>query len=438
MTDTYGLHPDFEEIILYLCATDRRFWASVGTSLEPDLFSNPLARPVIECVRLITAGGGVHPSSIVIVLQRLQAKVFEGKLYQTTLDQVCDMLEAQLDHALPSTEAVLNELVPVVRQRINQLAILSATDDYAKLREPAKARALLDQAHRLGSTALTGERFEVGVGSFTTIAQANTVMRLPTGIMPLDVSLNGGLDLGGLGVYMGGAGGGKSIGLVHGCCEALRNGMFVGFCTLELPPRMQLARIMANLTGIDTDLIYLNDHWRSEAEKRFASVAHVLGKCSLGEFAPHATTVANIIEWVDDEENIRGAKMVALYIDYADKMHSPGTRADNEYLAMRHVYEGLRRDIAVARDMWVWTASQVSRPSKESAKRIDLNHVADSMHKVRVADLVISLNNDDLLHATTYFVAKNRAGKSRFDVGPLTTDHQRARSMTLASELGAW
>jgi hypothetical protein len=39
--------------------------------------------------------------------------------------------------------------------------------------------------------------------------------------------------------------------------------------------------------------------------------------------------------------------------------------------------------------MWCFTASQAGRPSKDQKKKVDLEHVADSMHKVRVADLVI-------------------------------------------------
>ena len=111
---------------------------------------------------------------------------------------------------------------------------------------------------------------------------------------------------------------------------------------------------------------------------------------------------------------------------------------DNEYLAMRYVYEGLRRDIAVARGMWVWTASQASRPSKDSNKRLDLHHVADSMHKVRVADQIITLNPKDDGQQMEFFIAKNRMGKARFSVGPIVTDFEKARIVPRAREFQQW
>jgi KaiC/GvpD/RAD55 family RecA-like ATPase len=437
MSDSYSLHPDFEQIVLYYAATSRRFWATIGSSLEHELMTNPLAKTILKSVELIVKDTGTHPGSLTIVLQRLQSYVTDGKLKQATLDEVCDLFDAWVDDA-PDMEAVIQELVPVIRQRMHQVAILSATDDYSKKKDPVQAISIFEKAQRLGQAESSGDRYSIGAHTFAEIASASNISRQPTGIGALDLSLNGGLDRCGLGVFMAGPGGGKSICLNHGIGESMRNGLFVGGITLELPPRMFIARIMANLTGVETDLIYLNDAWRSEAEKRFASIQHLLGACTVAEFAPHASTVAQVVEWIEEEEQIHGRKMDAVYVDYADKLHAPSVRADNDYLAMRFVYESLRRDVAVARNMWVWTASQVSRSTKESSKRIDLNHVADSMHKVRVADLVITLNNDDISRTTTYFVAKNRTGRSRFDVGPLPTDHARGRASLLPSELGAW
>jgi hypothetical protein len=106
-------------------------------------------------------------------------------------------------------------------------------------------------------------------------------------------------------------------------------------------------------------------------------------------------------------------------------------------LEMRYVYEGLRRDISMARDMWVWTASQSSRSTKESSKLLDMQHVADSMHKIRVGDTIVTLNprEDEQME---FFVAKNRLGTSRFLVGPIVTDFARARLVPVVRELGSW
>jgi hypothetical protein len=95
---------------------------------------------------------------------------------------------------------------------------------------------------------------------------------------------------------------------------------------------------------------------------------------------------------------------------------------------MRDVYEGLRL-FAVERNMWCWTASQSKAKGKDKGSKHnrDVESLADSMHKGRVADLVVTLNVNDDGNEVTMFVAKNRTGKSRFAIGPLPTDFALGR-----------
>ena len=69
---------------------------------------------------------------------------------------------------------------------------------------------------------------------------------------------------------------------------------------------------------------------------------------------------------------------------------------------------------------WVSTASQAKRSAGKDKKRvIGLDDVADSINKVRVADLVITINGQDELE---YAVEKNRYGRAGVRVGPLPHD----------------
>jgi len=381
--------------------------------------------------------GGLSPNDTMLVIQRLQSKVVEGKLHQDTFDAVYDLIDDVTHWPPPDLDGVLTELFPVVKTRIREQAILAAHSDFARGGDMAVSRALLDVAAHLGSQGQIGG-LQLGRAGFKEIENALKVARLPTGIFELDVGLDGGMTCGGLGVGVGAPGGGKSMTLIHGAAESIKCGMVTGFVTLELPQHWQFARLVACLTGIEISAILENPTLRAEADRRLALIQHQLGFCEIAEFAPHVTTVAEIIEWIDMVEQRIGLKMHTLYVDYADKLYHPGIRADNEYLAMRYVYEALRRDIAVKRDMWVWTASQANRATKETKKRIDMHNVADSMHKVRIADLVVTMTFDEDTNELTYFVAKNRLGRSRFSVGPLPTDFGRGRITYLTKELGPW
>lgn len=433
--EPYGLHPGFEELVLFYTCTSERFWSRAAHVVDPESLTHPLSKLVFETARQIAKDTGHGPSSAGLMIQRLARRVHEGKVTVADLDAVNTLIDRVADLPPPDMEAVLEELVPVLRRRLFSNAILMSHDEWAKHGDFSLVSELIDKAKRLGEVDLV-QGTRLNAAGFDEIRNVKLQDRLPLGILELDIQLGNGLPNGQLGVWIGDSGGGKSIALAHQAAEATRRQMFTGFVTLELPKPVQLARLYSNLIGVPVNQILDNDEDLVEAERRITLCESALGICEVAEFPPHATTTRDIVQWIDQKEQEHGVKMQVLVVDYADKLYEPRVK-DNDYVAMRYVYEGLRRDIAVARGMWVWTGSQASRPSKESQKKLDLHHVADSMHKVRVADLIVTLNpRDD--GQMEFFVAKNRMGRSRYTIGPVVTDFERARIVPLSRELMAW
>lgn len=434
MKESYGLDSNFEKLVLWRCSMDPRFWGRVGHVLDAERMSDPLAPVILHTCAVICKEIGRSPDSTLLVIQRLCRRVAEGKTTPSEVAQVTDLydyVEDELHGRDVQAEAIINELAPVVRRHVQSDAVLAAHDEFARRGDFTRVRDMIDKAARIGETDRIGST-QLGAGAFERIAAMRHLVSLPTGILEMDIALDKGLARGQLGVAVAASGTGKSVFLAHQAAEAVRRQMFVGFCTLELPEHVQLARITANLTGVEVNMILEHEPSRQEAMERYAIMAPNIGICDVGEFAPHATSVHDIQSWVTEKEQDRGKKMDLLVVDYGDKLYEPTIKADNEYTAMRYVYEGLRRDIAIKRDMWVWTASQASRGSSDPKKIIDMDNVADSIHKIRVADLVITLNDRD--DAILYFVAKNRTGKKRFPVGPLATDFPRGRITPLVRE----
>lgn len=436
LTEPYGLDPEFEKVVLYYCVTSAQFWSQVGYALDGDALGDPSARLIVETCRLIAREMGRGPESVRLVVQRLSRRVNEGKVTAAQVQTITALIDDVQDSSPPAVVPVINELIPIIRRQLQSAAIVASHAEYAKKGDFQGVRALFEKASRIGVIdQIAGVK--VGASGFDRIELAASVSRVPTGILELDLQLNGGLPQKSLTVWVGDAGSGKSQALIHQVGQGMRQHMFCGFITLELPEHVQLARLFGNLTGVEVTNILDVKRWRDEAQARMTLIESQVGLCELAEFSPHATSVQDLIEWVEQKEQHHGAKMQLLVIDYADKMRSPEVKDNNEYLAMRYVYEGLRRDIAVARSMWVVTGSQAGRASKESAKRLDMHHIADSMHKVRVADVVVTLNprEDGTMEL---FVAKNRLGKSRYVVGPLQTDFSRGRFVPVTREMGGW
>lgn len=428
--EPYGLDPAFERAALVLCCQNPGFWSRVGHALDPERMQDPRASLVLHAVRAISAESGRGPRQPVVVIQRIRRLVEEGKVAAKAVADVNSMIDDATDAGLPAEDYAVRELVPVVRRKIQSEAVLKAHDEFARRGDFQAVADMLEKAKRLGEEQRVG-RVQLGADGFASIERLQSTGRLPTGIMELDLHLGGGYVNATLTVIVADSGGGKSIYLVSGAAEAVRHQLHVGFVTLELPEAVQFARLVANLTGVEWLDVMEIDQKRDLARHRLEEMVPHIGPCHVAEFAPHSTTVQDLIQWVDEREQEVGRKMNVLVVDYGDKLHEPKVQAGNEYLAMRYVYEGLRRDIAVARDMRVLTAAAGQGRDKNLKRRLDMRDVSDSMHKVRVADLVVTLNGHEMME---FFIAKYRLGTSRVVVGPLATDFARGRIVPLVRE----
>lgn len=438
LKEPYQLDPDFEKVVLLYAASKAKFWAVAGHVLDPDCMAHPLAKILLETIRIIAKESGHGPESTIIVIQRLQRRMYEGKVTKDQIKEVFNLFEDAEDLMPPPMEAITDELLPVLKRRLQSQAILLSHDEFAKKGDFAVVRQVLDKAASLGKT----EEIASVTLDASGVSEINqNFVRLPTGIFDLDSQINFGLPIKQLGVWIGGTGDGKSMCLTHQAAEGVRQKLLVGFATLELPKAMQLARLYSNLVGVSVNDIIELDKSRKEVVRRVNMLNGSVGACEVAEFPPYATTVRDLSHWIDQCEQKHGVPMKLLCVDYADKLYEPKAagRDSNEYTIMRYVYEGLRRDIAVARDMWVWTASAAKGQSAKEKKGVrDTNSAADSIHKVRIADMVNTLNFDEDTNMLTIFNAKNRTGKSRFKVGPFVTDYEKGRVVPLAKELMVW
>jgi len=109
--------------------------------------------------------------------------------------------------------------------------------------------------------------------------------------------------------------------------------------------------------------------------------------------------------------SLRGVVPNMLLIDYADIMRS-SREFDALRLELKLIYEELR-NLAMEKNIPIWTASQANRDSSNSDV-VGLENMSESYGKAMVADVVVSLSRKPSEKATgagRLFVAKNRAGR---------------------------
>ncbi len=420
----YNLDPLFEKHVVALACSNPRFYGRVGTVLDPELLKLDASKAAIRAAHAIYQDVGHGPSASVIVIQRLRGWMADGKLTLEVIKDVAELFDASEDEGTPDVESVIAELAPILQQRMRDEAVLVAIESHGKKGDLSRVTALETKAARIGVSD-TSVGTVLGAESWAEMASMREMERLPTGIVELDGALDGGLVRGGLGVFVGASGDGKSMALSHVAGVNLVNGLFIGYATLELPRAEVLARVKANITSIPINALKAGD--TKDARARLAALAGRLGKFVVMDFTPYATTIEDIKEWVDQCEAFYGRKMDVLIVDYGDKVGvkaKKGEQASSEYTSGRVVYEGLRI-YADERKMFCWTASQANR-QKDKKKVLDLNDVADSLHKIRVADLVVTINlqgeGEDM--QVVLNIAKHRTGRSRIKIGPLPSAYE--------------
>lgn len=426
MSEKYPFQPAFEVAIAYHAATNPGFMGRAGHALDPERMTTPLPKLLVQVATSIFREQGRGPSSATLALQRLRRWMDDGRVTYEDLCGASDLVDAvELDAKRLDETDVLSELVPILRRSMQQEAAIAAADDYANERDFDKTIGLAEKARRLGDVDESiGTR--LGEGSAELIRELNTYERLPIGVPEVDLRIRGGLRRGCFGIFLGGTGDGKSMALTHVAARAVRDGLFVAYATLEVIPPDVFARLLGNITGIPIDTIIADP---TEAERQFAALPG-LGVLRVHEFAPLVTTFGDVAAWVDAIEKREAREVDLLVTDYGDKLGGGGkgkrasSDSDSSYKTGLTVFEAMRR-WTNERKKWHWTASQATR-RKDKRKLLDVDDTADSMHKARVGELIISLNID-ADRQITFRGAKNRHGAAGFNVGPIPTDFECGR-----------
>ncbi|WP_373417589.1 DnaB-like helicase C-terminal domain-containing protein [Vibrio sp. D404a] len=233
---------------------------------------------------------------------------------------------------------------------------------------------------------------------------------MPTGVKKIDNLLyHKGLGRKELTAIMGGAKKGKSMGLGDIGARISLQGFNVLYATLEVAHTIIADRLDANITK--TSMGDLESSMHKVRDKVLEKASHA-GEFRICEFQS-GTLTCKELRRVIERYRSEGIKFDLIITDYADIM-APDFMTQSETENSKQVWLGLRA-IAQAEDAAVLTATQTNRSGfkNTTAKAED---VAEDFNKIRIADLVISINRTDEERdkgeARLYFAAsRNQAGE---------------------------
>lgn len=240
--------------------------------------------------------------------------------------------------------------------------------------------------------AIPVEKFEE-VRQLYLASKVRVARRVPTNIERLDEILRGGLEKGELGILLAEPKKGKSIGLLHmGCMALMTHSGRVAHFVLEGTTEQAILRYLSRLSGIPYRRLEMDDDLSPAERKKIERIEKkYIGRLDLIPMNAHWNYTVLDIESKLKELESMNRKPDLVVVDYADLLKA------HEAMEKRHeqteVYRDLKR-LAVMKKLAIWTASQARRPSDDRSNDYILRakDISESFEKVRIADLVCTLN----------------------------------------------
>lgn len=226
---------------------------------------------------------------------------------------------------------------------------------------------------------------------------------------------------------LGGAKVGKSTALAHFAKVAAFAGHNVIYFTLEMSPKIIGDRLDAAITGHSMKELGLNLNDINEQISAHYDSADI-GALKIRDF-PSGTMKPSHIRKILEEYKAEGMLFDMCVVDYADIM-APEQRNSDPIENSKNIYLDIRA-IAQEYDLAMLTATQTNRTGFTAATS-KAEHASEDFNKVRIVDLMISINRTEeemeKNEARLYFAA-SRNQKGNFTIR-IEQDLEKMRFLT--------
>ena len=435
LATTYGFTGGFETIVVARACTRPQLWESIGRWLDPVNLASEAARVVVHAARAIYKDQQAPAAGLDQIIQRVYSEVSKGRLAEATFDEVTAYLDAGMTYSAPYADTfILKEAIGPIRTSLEAQIAHSTVDSITK-REPdfvAKLQRQLAELERVGKASSAEAIFSDSL-DWDAIWLELAFPRFTTGVLALDTLMSGGLISPALWTIVGGAGSGKSHFLAQVAIANILAGRDVVVSTLELPRAACVAMIAAGLCNVTAKPL-IEKHADSKAchamvKQRYATLSDTgtLGRWVVEQHDP-STSIGALVRWKTDVVAKHGLNLAVFITDYLDRVsadHATGGGKAGTYATAGYTYEMARLDAVTSKHMHL-TASQATRGSGARLV-IEEDDLADSQHKPRISDGVISINKGKVdeasgtLREINYHVVKDRYGLSKVTTAMLPT-----------------
>lgn len=416
MTSTaprYEFDEAFQAKIAAMVLRDDVFNKRTEGLIKPEYFENDADASLVSLGLDFYRAYKQTPSTV--VLAKLFKDAVAKKIIRGDLETLCrERLVTLLKKTdISDRDYVIDQVVEFAQHQAMSNAILESVELVEK-RRFAEVEKKIKDAMSVGQS-----QDDSGSDYFDTIEErtarrkallAGTILRrgITTGFRDFDQELyHHGWGRGELQILMGGAKVGKTMGLINFGINAALAGYTVLYCSLEVSKTIIEDRMDTNIANLPFKEIGLKPH---EVEEKVKEVRKRAGTIKIHEF-PTGTMRPSDLRRLIRYYAGKGVKFDLVIVDYADIM-APERYSREPIENSKSIFVDLRA-IAQEEDVAMLSATQTNREGFKSAVA-KAEHVAEDFNKIRIADLVISINASDeeraMGEARLYFAAsRNQA-----------------------------
>lgn len=398
-TVTFG--NDFKDKALALNLRDRNFCERVDGLIKPEFFDSELDRYILGLVHKHYTKYRINPSPVALS-QLLKEDEASGVLRKEVAGPVKSKIKELYKADISDREFIIDKVAEFVRRQATVAATMQAADIIDANGDLNSILPLFQKAIDVGTSDLQSayeytdddaikQRIAIRRARKDGTMAYNSVS---TGFKEFDETLyRKGFGKGELTLYMGASKAGKSIALLDHALRAAEKGHKVLFVTLEVSTEIQIDRMDANISGVKMDNL---DVELDKVEDRVSKWTKRAGILKMHEF-PAGTFGVSHLRRLMKKYQALGIQFDFVVVDYTDIM-LPETTATEGTDRSKQVLVDIRA-LAQTENVAILSATQTNRTGA-SVEVVEAIHVAEDYNKIRIADLVISINCNEVERET--------------------------------------
>ena len=339
--------------------------------------------------------------------------------YRDELEAINNLDERSIDNQ----EYYLDLVEEFAKEQAVKDAILKSVDhlkkkNFGAIEDEVRSAFSVNRNVDLGTDYFSGikERWE-------RLNSAQLVPKFRTPFETLNEALDGGLAHKEMAMVVAPPGVGKSLFLANQAARSVLDGHNVLYVSLEMAEdrvaqrldsiftRIQQCELSNRVEDIEERLNIISKQWEDR------------GKLVVKEFPTKRLSVTGLRAFLNQLKNYEDFTPDVIIVDYLELMKTDRDMA--EYQGQERLAQELR-GVASEYGCLVWTATQTNREGKKVNIITDAE-LADSYGKIRVCDLVFSINQTEQEFdkgSARLYLMKSRNGRARFIV-PIGIDYTR-------------